>query len=90
MISATTTIAPPKAPKENDAIKIRTIPVVREILGRVRDLGAAGNLRDLADLLVRFYRQAWEEGWIEGEIAASQKHKRPAKARRSNTKTAAA
>ncbi len=76
MTSTTTAIAHQKVPKEDDALKIRTIPVVREILGRVRELAVGGHMRDLADLLVRFHRQAWEEGWIEGEIAAQQKHQR--------------
>ena len=58
MTSTTTTMAHQKGPITDDTIKIRTIPVVREILGRVRDLAVAGNLRDLADLLVRFHRQA--------------------------------
>ncbi len=87
MTSTTTTMAHQKGPTADDAIKIRTIPVVREILGHVLDLAVAGHLRDLADLLVRFHRQAWEEGWIEGEIAAKQK--RP-QSRGSKQKTTAA
>ena len=61
------------------SIRVKTIPVVREILGRVRDLAVAGDLRSLADLLARFHREAWEEGWIDSEVAAKEKRSRPAK-----------